>query len=325
MRNVKWGVLGTAGIAKSCTIPGMQQAENCELYAIAGRDIKKAEEFKNMFGFQKAYASYEELLADPELEVVYIPLPNTLHYEWCCKAMEAGKHVLCEKPLAASAEECEKLIATAEKNNVLFMEAFAYLHSPFMKALKEDLEKGTIGDILYMENAFITSDYDIGNIRMRRETNGGAFYDLGCYTVSQILWLLDEEPKKVQAIAEFSEENVDIYTTGILSFENKKYASFDCGMLLKTDADRRIDRLQIHGTEGVIRSDVQFNEAGELTYVITKDGKETVRTVTAPDNYKLEVEQMSRCVAGEETPYVSNAFSLRHAKTMDAVLKSIGY
>lgn len=325
MRKIKWGVIGTADIAESTTIPGMLQAENCELYAIAGRKIEKAEAFQEKFGFKKAYGSYEELLKDQEVEAVYIALPNTLHFEWTTKALESGKHVLCEKPLTATAGECRQLIETAAKNGVFFMEAFAYLHSPFMKSLKNDLDSGVIGDVLYMENAFITSDYDMKNIRMKRETNGGALYDLGCYTVSQILWLMDDTPQKVQAIAEFSEENIDRYTTGILSFQNKKYAAFACGMLLKTEGGKRIDRLQIHGTEGMIRSDVQFNEAGELTYVICKDGREIVKQISAPNNYSLEVEQMGRCIAGEDTPYVSNEFSLRNAETMDSIIAKIGY
>ena len=167
MQKIKWGVLGTAGIAKEQTIPGMKEASNCEVYAIAGRNLEKAKEFQEMFGFEKAYGSYEELLQDPEVEAVYIPLPNTLHYEWTVKALEAKKHVLCEKPLAPSEEVARQMIEAAEKNGVLLMEAFAYLHSPFIKAVKAELDAKTIGDVVYMESTFITSDYDISNIRMR--------------------------------------------------------------------------------------------------------------------------------------------------------------
>ena len=119
MKKIKWGVIGTAGIARSCTIPGMIQAYNCELYAIAGRSIDKAEQFKEKFGFEKAYGSYKELLDDPEVEAVYIALPNTLHYEWAVKAMKSGKHVLCEKPMATSIEECEQMLQTAKEHNYL--------------------------------------------------------------------------------------------------------------------------------------------------------------------------------------------------------------
>lgn len=325
MRKIKWGVLGTAGIAKGCTIPGMAEAENCELYAIAGRSMEKAKAYQEEFGFEKAYDSYEELLADPQVEAVYIPLPNTLHYEWAIKALDAKKHVLCEKPLAPSAAQAQEMIDAANRNGVFLMEAFAYLHSPIVTAIKEELDNGVIGDILYMETAFLTSDYDLSNIRMRRDTLGGCVYDLGCYNTSQILWMFGEEPEKVQAVGDFSEQNVDVLTTGFLTFKGGKRASFTCGMLLKTDADKRIDRLQIHGTKGFIKSEVQFNEAGELQYLVSTEGQEILKTVSAQQNYRLEVEQLGRCIAEGETPHVSNAFTMMNARTLDRILAAIGY
>lgn len=323
MKKIHWGVLGTAGIARGCTIPGMQQAENCILTAIAGRSMAKAEEFKQLFGFEKAYDSYEALLADPEIEAVYIPLPNELHYEWTLKALRAGKHVLCEKPLAPTVEQIEEMIACAKENNVLLMEAFAYLHSPATQAIRQDVEK--IGKILYMESAFLTSDYDISNIRMRRETYGGCTYDLGCYCTSQILWMLDEEPEQVQACAQFSPEKVDICTTGLLSFKSGVKANFTSGMLLATDQDKRIDRMQIHGTEGFIRSEIQFNQAGELEYTLCVNGVEEKKSISAPQNYRLEVEQLGRCIADGEDLHVSHEFTLRNARTLARILEAIGY
>ena len=136
MKNVRWGVLGTAGIARSQTIPAMQQAENCDLCAIAGRDPEKARSFQEEFGFEKVYTDYDVLLADPDVEAVYIPLPNDLHYEWVLRALNAGKHVLCEKPLALSEAQEDEMFRTAEANNVYLMEAFAYLHSPLIAAVK---------------------------------------------------------------------------------------------------------------------------------------------------------------------------------------------
>lgn len=325
MRKITWGVLGTAGIARGCTIPGMQQAENCRMYAIAGRSLAKAEAFKNEFGFEKAYGSYEALLADPEVEAVYIPLPNELHYEWTLKALKAGKHVLCEKPLAPTVAQIEEMIATAKENGVFLMEAFAYLHSPITKAIKEELQSGAIGEVLYMDSCFITSDYDLRNIRMRRETYGGCTYDLGCYNTSQILWLLDEEPETVQAVAQFSDQNIDIFTTGILTFGSRKRATFQCGMVLATDEDKRIDRLQLHGTKGYIKTDIRFNQDGDLSYVLCVDGKEAVKTVHARHNYALEVEQLGRCITEGETPHVSNDFTIRNAKVLESILAQIGY
>ena len=205
------------------------------------------------------------------------------------------------------------------------MEAFAYIHTPFTKAIKEELDNGVIGDILYMESTFMTSDYDVSNIRMRRETYGGALYDLGCYNTSQILWMLGEEPEKIQAFGDFSEYGVDMYTSALLKFKSGTRAALSCGMLLKTEADKRLDRFQIHGTEGYIKSEVRFNQSGELSYIIGKDGEEVVKTITVRDNYSLEVEQLGRCITDGETPHVSHEFTLKNARTIDRILESIGY
>lgn len=328
MQKIKWGVLGTAGIAKEQTIPGMKEASNCEVYAIAGRNLEKAKEFQEMFGFEKAYGSYEELLQDPEVEAVYIPLPNTLHYEWTVKALEAKKHVLCEKPLAPSEEVARQMIEAAEKNGVLLMEAFAYLHSPFTKAVKEELDAKTIGDVVYMESTFITSDYDISNIRMRRDTLGGCLYDLGCYNTTQILWMLEEEPERVQAISDFSEENIDVNTTAIMNFKSGKRAVMHSGMVLSKEIEEKFDRIdnfRIHGTKGSIRTDVQFNQCGKLAYVVSVGNKEVVKVIDTPQNYGLEVEQFGRCIRDGEKLHVSHEFTLKNARLMDRILKEINY
>lgn len=325
MRKINWGVIGTAGIAKGCTIPGMQLAENCNLYAIAGRTMEKAKAYQEEFGFQVAYDSYDELLADPNVEAVYIPLPNELHYEWTIKALNAKKHVLCEKPLAPTPDQIQEMFACAKANGVLLMEAYAYLHNPLMAAIKKEVKSGVIGDVRYMESQFITSDYDVSNIRMRKETYGGATYDLGCYTTTQILWMLEDEPVKVQAVADFSDRGIDTCTTGLLSFADGKKATFTCAMVLATEKDRRIDCLRIHGTLGDIRTDAQFNQAGELTYTLTIGEESVVKTVSVPHNYCLEVEQLGRCITDGELPHISEDFSMKNARLMEKILNIIGY
>lgn len=322
---VKWGVLGTAGIARGCTIPGMVMAENCELYAIAGRNESKANQFKEEFGFEKIYTDYEALLNDEEISAVYIPLPNHLHYEWVMKAIDAGKNVLCEKPLAPTAKQAAELYEAAKKKGVILMEAFAYLHTPYIAALKKEIDEKTFGDVIYIESAFITSGHDLSNIRMQRECYGGAVYDLGCYCTSIILRLLEKEPLKVMGVAEYSPENIDILTTAIMDFGNGVKASFNCGMNLENEMHRRFDRLYIHGSKGYIKSDTEFNQAGELKYTLCVDGKENVKTVSVLHNYRLEVEQLGRCITDGEKPHVSEEFSLMNARTMDKVLDAIGY
>ena len=294
------------------------------MYQIAHRKLIMETE---KYGFGKAYGSYDELLADPEVEAVYIPLPNTMHYEWTIKALKSGKHVLCEKPLAPTEAQEKEMFAVAEENHVFLMEAFAYLHSPYIAAVKEEIKKGTIGEICYVESEFITSDYDHSNIRMRKETLGGCTYDLGVYDTSLCLELLEEEPTKIHASASFSEEKIDKLTSVVMEYEGGKKAVFTCGMVLATEQDRRIDRLEIHGTKGKITgTGFEFNGDGELSYTVTdSEGKEEVKKVAVPQNYRLEVEQLGRCVAGEETPAVTKEFSLANARMIDQILEEIGY
>ena len=325
MRKINWGVIGTAGIAKAQTIPGMVEAENCRLYAIAGRTMEKAIAYQQQFGFEKAYDSYDALLQDPEVEAVYIPLPNTLHYEWAKKAMEHGKHVLCEKPLVPTAEEAKELFRVAEKNNVILMEAFAYLHSPWVAALKDEIDRGTVGTVRYIESQFLTSDYNLSNIRMRKETNGGCTFDLGCYTATMITWMLGRQPDDVRAVGSFSPEGVDVLTSAVFSYNDGAKAAMICGMVLETDADKRIDQLRIEGTDGAIWSTSPFNGCGTMSYTILKNGKAEEKTLTAPQNYRLEVEQMGRCIADGEKPHVSEEFTTAYLGTMEKILAQIGY
>ena len=322
MRKLRWGVLGTAGIARSQTIPGMRQAENCALYAVAGRSPEKARQFQSEFGFEKAYGSYDELLNDLQVEAVYLPLPNDLPGAWAIRAMQHKKHVLCEKPLAVSAAQAEEMFRAAEENGVVLMEAFAYLHSPFVAAVKAEIDEGTIGEIRYLESAFITGRRPDTDIRLRKETFGGALYDLGCYCTSMALRLMGREPREIRAAAQFSPRGIDLFTAAVLTFENGATASLDCGMSLPAG---RIDRFRVYGTKGYIESPVEFNQPGEVAYtVVTAAGREE-KTVTALNNYRLEVEQLGRCVLEGEKPWVSRDFSLMNARVLDGILREIGY
>ena len=269
MRKVRWGVLGTADIARGQTIPGMRRAGNCELTAIAGRSMEKAQQFQREFGFRKAYEGYEALLRDPEVEAVYIPLPNSLHAEWSIRALEAGKHVLCEKPLAASEAEARRMFEAAKEHGVFLMEAFAYLHNPLIDAVRSELEAGTIGEIRYIESAFIGGKRPDTDIRMRRETCGGSLYDLGCYPLSMILWMTGREPARIRAVAHFSEKNVDMETSVILLFDNQITATVDCAMVADI---RRLERFHLLGTEGGIHSSMYFNQKGEIQYTVVRNG-----------------------------------------------------
>ncbi len=327
MRKVKWGVLGTANIFEGNVAEGMHQAENCELYAIAGRSMEKAEAFKERYGFEKAYGTYEDMLLDPAVEAVYLPLPNNMHGEWAVKALKAKKHVLCEKPMASSEKEAREMFQAAKENGVHLMEAFAYQHSPYISQVKQELDKGVIGDILYMEASFIIPVQEDSNIRMRRETLGGSTYDLGVYCSSLILRMLGEEPKRVQAVSTFSPEGIDLYTTALMEYSDGVQAHMNCGMVLAKGTDSAFAQFQIHGTKGSIRGlNFGFNDSGELRYALCGfDGAEEIKTVQVPHNYRLEVEQLGRCITEGESPAVSEAFTLANARMIDRILESIGY
>lgn len=319
---IKWGVLGTASIARHCTIPGMLKAESCELYAIAGRNEEKVNEFKEKFGFVKGYTGYEKLVADPDVQAVYIPLPNDIHKKWVIECLKAGKNVLCEKPMALNADEAREMYRVARENNVILMEAYAYLHSPYIEALKEEV-KG-LGKLMYIDTGFVTQGYT-EDFRLHKQFGGGMVYDLGCYCTTMILSLVDSDIEYVKAVAEMTDEGVDAFTTVIIKFKNGVRASFVVGMVLGADSNARYDKLFIHGTEGDIRSDVEYNEEGNLTYLVRNNGMWREKSVYAPQNYALEVENLSRAIMGLEKPLVTEEFSVKNAGLMDTILAEIGF
>lgn len=320
-RRVKWGVLGTAGIAWEQTIPGMKQAYNCELYAIAGRSTEKVKQFQDEFGFEKAYDSYDALLDDEQVEAVYIPLPNQLHKEWAVKAARKKKHILCEKPLAPTAAEVKELVQVCEQEGVLLMEAFAYLHSDATKEILDKVHDNVIGKPQFMESCFFTPSYEQENIRMRRETFGGGTYDLGCYNISLILSVFQEMPCQVRAMGGFMENGVDDFSAAYMVFPSGARASAEQGLC----SPQRADRYYIYGTEGTLEAPIRFNQEGAFTYLIHKNGKTETFTSTVKSNYQLETEQFGRCILEGEKPWVSNEFSVEVAEVMDQILKEIGY
>ncbi|MBQ5311890.1 MAG: Gfo/Idh/MocA family oxidoreductase [Oscillospiraceae bacterium] len=327
-KKVKWGVLGTAGIAAGCTIPGMKKAESCELYAIAGRSYEKALSFKERFGFEKAYGSYDELLSDDSVDAVYIPLPNNIHCEWVVKALDAHKHVLCEKPIAMNEDELLTMTAAAKRNGVILMEAFAYLHSPFVTRLRSIAQSGEIGTIDYIDTAFLTQGYS-EDFRLHKELGGGGIYDVGCYCTSMILSLIDSPVEYVKADAELI-SGVDHMASVLIKFADGARASFNAGMILGTDTCDRYDRLFIHGSKGYIRSDTEYNQEGELSLTITvknDKGERITRTetVTALSNYTLEAEQMNDCILHGAKPHISAEFSLKNMRLLDRILDECGY
>lgn len=321
MRKVNWGVLGTAGIAYGQTIPGMLQADNCNLYAIAGRSIEKANSFKEKFGFEVAYGSYEEMLADPRVEAVYIPLPNNIHIEWIKKAAQAGKHILCEKPMCMNPEELKEAFAVCKENNVILMEAFAYLHGDAIKSMVDVIKSGEIGDVKLIEACFFTGPPKADDFRWVKEYGGGAVYDLGCYSISLAQRILGEIPESIDTVSHLTDGGVDDFCQMYLRYPSGAQATLGCGFV----ARGRSDRMVIHGTKASLWADIVFNQEGKSTFEVRSDSDIRRYEYNVKINYALEVEQLGRCITEGEKTYVSEEFSMQVAEIIDQVLAKIGY
>lgn len=321
MSKVNWGVLGTAGIAKGQTIPGMLKADNCNLYAIAGRKIEKANAFKDEFGFEVAYGSYEEMLADDKVQAVYIPLPNHVHLEWIEKAAKAGKHILCEKPMCMNVEETKRAFEVCKEQGVILMEAFAYQHSDAIKEIANQIKSGAIGDVRLIESCFFTGPPADGDFRWVKEYGGGAVYDLGCYSISLTQRILGELPESIETISHFTEGGVDDFCQMYMRFANGASATLGCGF----NARGRSDRMVVHGTKGSLWADIEFNQEGKNCFEIRTDSDVKKFEYDVKSNYSLEVEQLGRCILDGEKPYITEEFSMQVATVIEDVLKKIGY
>ena len=220
MRRLRWGILSTAAIARTKVIPGIQAAEHCEVVAIASRNEALATRVAAELDIPTAHGSYEALLADPAVDAVYVPLPNHLHATWSIASVQAGKHVLCEKPLAMTATDAARMIEAAERAGVHLMEAFMYRFHPSWVAVRELVASGRIGPLVAVDSWFSYHNDDPGNIRNILEAGGGALYDIGCYSVNLSRMLFGSEPTRVEAIVVRDPvAGTDTVTSGVLAFE----------------------------------------------------------------------------------------------------------
>src|SRR5260221_6841473 len=239
---VKWGIISTADINRK-VIPGAHASPRVELIAVASRDQARADAYAKEWGIERAYGSYEALLADPDIEAVYISLPNTMHVDWSIKSLEAGKHVLCEKPLTRNPEEAEAAFDAADRAGRLLMEAFMYRHNPQTKRLRALIDEGAIGELRLIRSAFSYSLYDEENIRLRADVEGGALMDVGCYCVSGSR-LAGGEPESVYGQAWYGPSGTDWVFTGSMRFPGNVLAVFDCGTAMPER-----DELEVIGSE----------------------------------------------------------------------------
>lgn len=255
MKKIKWGVLSTARIGVNKVIPAMQQGNYSGIVAIGSRNLQKARKVADQHGIQKAYGSYEELLADPDIEAIYNPLPNHLHVEWTRKAFEAGKHVLCEKPIGLNAADAENLLETSKQFPKLkVMEAFMYRLHPQWKKTRELVKNGAIGDLKTIQSFFSYFNDDPGNIRNQADIGGGGLLDIGCYCISLSRFIFDKEPERVIGAVEYDPLlETDRLASGILDFGNGS-ATFTCSTQLNY-----FQRVNILGTKGRIEIEIPFN------------------------------------------------------------------
>jgi len=319
-RKINWGVLGCAGIAEKHVIPALLLANNATLYGIASRsDSERLHQFAEKFRPLHTYASYEALLADPAIDAVYIPLPNSLHCEWVKKAAVANKHVLCEKPLGVNAAEVADMQAVCDANGVLLMEAFAYRHSPLSRTIETLIQSGQIGDVRLIEAYFCYNLQDLDNVRLRSDLKGGATYDVGCYNMDLIGHLMACLPDSVQVSAYIGPDSqVDESCLATMTFPGPVDAISYCSF--RTEAR---NEYTIVGSDGILSVSPAFNFQGTSKIKLTTQGQPDTVIVDCPNNYTLEIEQFGRCISDGEQPLVNHESSLCTAKIMDKVLEQI--
>jgi predicted dehydrogenase len=306
MTTLRWGILSTANIATEKVIPGIRRAARCEIVAIASRDAATARRVADSLAIPTSHGSYEALLADPEVDAVYIPLPNHLHMEWTIAAVGAGKHVLCEKPLAMTAADAQRMADAARDADVHLMEAFMYRHHPSWVAARELVAAGRIGRLTAIQSWFSYFNDDPDNIRNVLDYGGGALFDIGCYCINLSRMLFGGEPTGVSAaIVRDPASGVDTLTSGILEFEGG-IASFGCATQVEDH-----QRVEIYGTDGRISIGIPFNIPPDRpTEVYVAHGGEppvapAIETLTFPtrDPYAAEAEAFAAAVLdGLPTP-----------------------
>ncbi len=323
---VKWGVLGNATIARVCVIPAIQRSGNGIVHALATRSPQRAAPLASEHRIERVYGDYRKLLEDPDIDAVYVPLPNHLHHPWTIKALKAGKHVLCEKPLACNAAEALEMAEAASGTGLLLMEALMYRFHPRSRRIRRTVAEGGIGEPRWVRSSFCfhigeerlaTSD----NPRMRPEMGGGALLDVGCYGVSVARWLLGAEPGRLQAQAVYHPSGVDVHFVGTLLFADTRLATVEASF---------VSALQ--QTYTVVGTDAAIELPHDAFVPWEKDARFTIRgrdqetgleeIVPGADEYQLMVEHFSDAVLKGTVPTVSPEESIRNMRVLDGLAEA---
>jgi len=319
-RKLRWGVLGYARIARESVIPGILRSGNSEFFALASRDAAKLAEARTRFPtLANTFGSYEELLRDPEVDAVYVPLPNSQHCEWTLKAAAQGKHVLCEKPIGLNAEECRTMMTACAAHGVVLMEAFMYRYTDRIRQVREVIQSGALGDVKFMEASFRFLLNRPDSIKLKPELGGGALYDVGCYPVNFAGMIADlaarvspgaARPESV-AVQCVRTAGIDELFSALLKFPSGLVTALHCGF----NAHRQVGA-EIVGTKGMLTvPDPWFDAAGAL--VLTQGEERREIPVAASDRYRAEVEDFADAVLTGRVPQFGLAESLRNMEVLD--------
>ncbi len=320
MAKVRWGVLSTSDLALKQVIPAMQQGTYSEISAIASRSLTSAQEAAARLGIPKAYGSYEELVADPEIDAIYNPLPNHLHVPWSIKALEAGKHVLCEKPIAMSAAEAQTLAEAGKAHpNLKLTEAFMYRHHPQWQRARQLVAQGKIGELRTVQTLFSYFLEDPNNIRNIAEVGGGTMMDIGCYAVSVPRFIFGKEPSRVAAIVEYDPRfKTDRLASAVLNFGTGT-ATFTCGTQLSP-----YQRVNILGTQGRVEIEIPFNAPKDRPCKIWHEHDGTIEEITFEvcNQYTLQGDVFSQAVLNDTPVPTPIEDAVANMRVIEAVFES---
>jgi len=325
MKHLRWGLLAAGRIAGRFAQGLATITDQATALAVGSRDLDKAKKFAEDHHIARAYGSYDELLADPEVDAVYISVPNSMHAEWSIKAAEAGKHILCEKPVTANAEELKKVLAVIQKRDVFFMEAFMYRCHPQWKRLLEIIQAGTIGEVRILQSSFaFNMGLQLENIRLSNPAAGGGLMDVGCYCVSFCRLVAGQEPAECHAVGQIGERSrVDEQATGVLKFPNGIVAHFSCATQCGT-----LSAANVYGSLGhIIVSNPWFPSDDNASLVVTAGGRvDTYDVKCGRDLYANEALTVAEHLDQRQAAPTAMTWddSLGQARTMDALRKSMG-
>jgi len=320
MAKVRWGILSTSWFARERVIPALKQCQHVELAAIASRDAAKARAVAAELGFPKAYGSYEELLADPDIDVIYNPTPNHLHVPWSIRALEAGKHVLCEKPIGLDAAEARQLLEVARRHpRQKAMEAFMYRLHPQWRRAKQIVRDGGVGEPRVLESFFSYFNDDPNNVRNQSGIGGGGLMDIGCYNISFARWVFGSEPRRVVGIMEYDPAfQTDRLASGILDF-GRQTSTFTCAMQLQPH-----QRANIVGTEGRVEIEIPCNAPPDRPCRIWHQRGAEIEEIVFEvcDQYTIEGDAFSRAVLDDTPVPTPLEDAVANMRVIDAIFRS---